>query len=62
VQNKICFWLATRAVEEEEEVEEEAEREAANEGAGGSAKMYWNMIQGDWQVRQARWMYQQDER
>nr|GEV45953.1 hypothetical protein [Tanacetum cinerariifolium] len=32
------------------EAEEEAEREAANEEAGGSAEMYWNMSQGDWQV------------
>ncbi|GKE67505.1 hypothetical protein Tco_1521666 [Tanacetum coccineum] len=47
---------------EEDEAEEEAEGEAANVGAGGSAKMYQNMCQGDWHVRQARWMDQQDER
>ncbi|GJR40939.1 hypothetical protein Tco_1216623 [Tanacetum coccineum] len=62
LQNGICVWHAVRAVEGEEEAEEEAEGEAANEGAGGFAEMYRNMSQGDWQVRQARWMDQQDER
>ncbi|GKB51444.1 hypothetical protein Tco_0902197 [Tanacetum coccineum] len=56
------FNPTTRAVEEEEEAEEEAEGEVANEGAGGSAKMYWNMSQGNWQARQAQWMDQQGER
>nr|GEY64820.1 hypothetical protein [Tanacetum cinerariifolium] len=37
-------------IEEEEKANEDAEREAANEEAGGSAKMYWNMSQRDWQV------------
>ncbi|GJZ03453.1 hypothetical protein Tco_0536728 [Tanacetum coccineum] len=45
-----------------EKGEEEAEGEAANERAGGFAEMYKNMSQGDWQVHQARWMDQQDER
>nr|GEV04357.1 hypothetical protein [Tanacetum cinerariifolium] len=62
LKNRICVWLATRAVEEEEEAEAEAEGEAANKGVGGSAKMYQNMSQGFWQVCQARWMDQQDER
>ncbi|GJS11347.1 retrotransposon ORF1 [Tanacetum coccineum] len=48
-------------VEEEEEAKEEAERNAGHEGVGGSADIYRNMSQGDWQVRQARWMDQQDE-
>ncbi|GJT51618.1 zinc finger, CCHC-type containing protein [Tanacetum coccineum] len=48
-------------VEEDDEAKEAAEGEAGNEGAGGSADMYRNMSQGDWQVRQARWMDQQDK-
>ncbi|GJU02149.1 hypothetical protein Tco_1112487 [Tanacetum coccineum] len=35
--------------------------DVGHERAGGSADMYCNMSQGDWQVRQARWMDQQDE-
>nr|GEW41942.1 UBN2 domain-containing protein [Tanacetum cinerariifolium]GEW88065.1 UBN2 domain-containing protein [Tanacetum cinerariifolium] len=62
VTTRICVWPATQAIEEEEEDEEEAEGEAANERASGSAKMYQNISQGDWQVHQARWMDQQDER
>nr|GEU63862.1 hypothetical protein [Tanacetum cinerariifolium] len=61
LQNGICVWPATQAVEEEDEAEEEAGGDACNEGAGGSADMYRNMSQGDWQVRQARWMDQQNE-
>nr|GEZ13167.1 hypothetical protein [Tanacetum cinerariifolium] len=53
LQNEICVWPATRAVEEEEKAKDEAEGEATNEGAGGFAKMYQNMSQGDWRVRQA---------
>ncbi|GKB97514.1 hypothetical protein Tco_0983651 [Tanacetum coccineum] len=48
-------------VKEDDEAEEAVKGEAGNEGAGGSADMYRNMSQGDWQVRQARWMDQQDE-
>ncbi|GJZ96672.1 hypothetical protein Tco_0669006 [Tanacetum coccineum] len=62
LQNEICVWLITRVVEEEKEAQEEAEGEATNEGAGGSVEMYRNISQGDWRVRQARWMDQQDER
>ncbi|GJX44221.1 hypothetical protein Tco_0260897 [Tanacetum coccineum] len=43
-------------VREDEEVEE-----AANEEAGGSAEVYQNMSRGDWKIRQARRMDQQDE-
>ncbi|GJY29308.1 hypothetical protein Tco_0405075 [Tanacetum coccineum] len=38
-----------------------AMEKGGNEGVGGSADIYRNMSQGDWQVRQARWMDQQDE-
>ncbi|GKB51443.1 hypothetical protein Tco_0902196 [Tanacetum coccineum] len=41
LQNGMCVWPTTRAVEEEEEAEEEAEGEVANEGAGGSANLTW---------------------
>nr|GEU35654.1 hypothetical protein [Tanacetum cinerariifolium] len=61
LQNKICVWPTTRAVMEEDEAEEEAEGEAANMRASGSAKMYQNMSQGDWQILQARWMDQHDK-
>ncbi|GJV13354.1 hypothetical protein Tco_1354895 [Tanacetum coccineum] len=60
--NGVCIWPMTRTVEEGDEAKEEVGGEAANEGDGGSAKMYRNMSQGDWQVRQARWMDKQDER
>ncbi|GJV10286.1 hypothetical protein Tco_1351827 [Tanacetum coccineum] len=50
LQNRICVWPETRAMEEEEEAEEEAEGEATNEEAGGSAKM-------GQQEAQANWMY-----
>nr|GFB88266.1 retrotransposon Orf1 [Tanacetum cinerariifolium] len=33
-----------------------------NRGVGGSANIYRNMSQGDYHVRQERWMDQQDER
>ncbi|GJW74330.1 hypothetical protein Tco_0133700 [Tanacetum coccineum] len=60
-----CFWPTTReAVEEDEEDDEGDEAtggDAGHEGARGFADMYRNMSQGDWQVRQARWMDQQDE-
>ncbi|GKF87785.1 hypothetical protein Tco_0258662, partial [Tanacetum coccineum] len=47
--------------EKDDEGDEAAEGDAGHEGARGSADMYHNMSQGDWQVRQARWMDQQDE-
>ncbi|GJR48253.1 hypothetical protein Tco_1316356 [Tanacetum coccineum] len=56
LQNGICIWLTTPAVEEDE-AEEEAEGEVANTRASGSAEMYRNMSQGDWQETQANWMY-----
>ncbi|GJY97975.1 hypothetical protein Tco_0514885 [Tanacetum coccineum] len=61
LHNGACFWPATREVEEDDEAEEADEGEATNEGAGGSADMYRNISQGDWQVLQARWMDQQDK-
>ncbi|GJV13688.1 hypothetical protein Tco_1355229 [Tanacetum coccineum] len=51
-----CCWPATRQVGEEDEVEE-----AAEEGAGGSANVYRNMSQGDWQglsIRALEWTKQ----
>ncbi|GJZ23468.1 hypothetical protein Tco_0560927 [Tanacetum coccineum] len=45
-------------VEEDDEGDEAVGGDASHEGAGGSADMYRNMSQGDWQVRQARWMDQ----
>nr|GEU93691.1 zinc finger, CCHC-type [Tanacetum cinerariifolium] len=57
------FWLATReTVEEDDEGDKEARGGTGHEGAGGFADMYRNMSQGDWQVCQAHWMDQQDER
>ncbi|GJV97489.1 hypothetical protein Tco_1549066 [Tanacetum coccineum] len=58
LHNEGCFWPAAReAVEEDEEDDkgdEVAGGGAGHEGAGGSTNMYRNMIQGDWQVHQAR--------
>ncbi|GJT90763.1 hypothetical protein Tco_1079608 [Tanacetum coccineum] len=57
-----CYWPVTRGVVEEDEGDdEEGDREKGNEGVGGSADFYQNMSTGEWQVRQARWMDQQDE-
>ncbi|GJT19568.1 hypothetical protein Tco_0878274 [Tanacetum coccineum] len=56
-----CCWPATREVAEEGD-DEEGDGEGGNEGVEGSTDIYRNMSQGDWQVRQARWMDQQDER
>ncbi|GKE28236.1 hypothetical protein Tco_1443620 [Tanacetum coccineum] len=57
-----CCWPATReVVEEGEGDDEEGDGEGGNEGVGGSADIYRNMSQKDWQVRQARWIDQQDE-
>ncbi|GJR01086.1 hypothetical protein Tco_0524070 [Tanacetum coccineum] len=61
LQNGICVWPTPRVVEEEEEAKEEAKRNVGHEGVGGSADIYRNMSQGDWQVCQAHWMDQQDE-
>ncbi|GKF55128.1 hypothetical protein Tco_0165468, partial [Tanacetum coccineum] len=41
--------------------DEEGDREGGNEGVWGSADVYRNMSQGNWQVHQAHWMGQQDE-
>ncbi|GKB12404.1 hypothetical protein Tco_0846327 [Tanacetum coccineum] len=57
-----CCWPATRGVVEEGEGDDKVgDGEGGNEGVGGSADIYHNMSQGDWQVRQTRWMDQQDE-
>ncbi|GKF20232.1 hypothetical protein Tco_0068870 [Tanacetum coccineum] len=57
-----CYWPATKEVVEEGGGDnEEGDGEGGNKGVGGSADIYRNMSQGDWQVRQARWMDQQDE-
>ncbi|GKB89348.1 hypothetical protein Tco_0961620 [Tanacetum coccineum] len=57
-----CCWPTTREViEEGEDDDEEGNGEGRNEGLGGSTDIYRNMSQGDWQVRQVRWMDQQDE-
>ncbi|GKF20022.1 hypothetical protein Tco_0068660 [Tanacetum coccineum] len=61
LHNRACFWPTTREVEEDDEADKAAGEEGGNEGAGGFADMYHNMSQGDWQVRQAGWMDQQDE-
>ncbi|GKE67926.1 hypothetical protein Tco_1522087, partial [Tanacetum coccineum] len=54
--------LATREVMEEGEGDDEkGDGEGGNKRGGGSADIYRNISQGDWQVRQARWMDQQDE-
>ncbi|GJY75812.1 hypothetical protein Tco_0480928 [Tanacetum coccineum] len=45
LQNGICVWPATPAVEEEDEAKEEARGDAGNEGAGSSADTYRNMSQ-----------------
>nr|GEZ27733.1 hypothetical protein [Tanacetum cinerariifolium] len=58
-----CCWWATRGVVKESEVDhEEGNREGGNEGVGVSAYVYWNMSVGEWQVYQAQWMGQKDER
>ncbi|GKG37929.1 hypothetical protein Tco_0457152, partial [Tanacetum coccineum] len=62
-----CCWPATWEAEVEEEDEggdgrdETVRGYVGHEGVGGSTDIYHNMSQGDWQVRQARWMDQQDE-
>ncbi|GJR30129.1 hypothetical protein Tco_1106361 [Tanacetum coccineum] len=50
-----CCWPSTReVVEEGEGHDEEGDAKRGNEGVGGSADIYRNMSQGDWQVCQAR--------
>nr|GEY99081.1 hypothetical protein [Tanacetum cinerariifolium] len=57
-----CCWPDTiGVVEESEGDDEEGNEEGRNEGVGGFAYIYCNMSQGDWQVRQAHCMDQQDE-
>ncbi|GJZ28503.1 hypothetical protein Tco_0573150 [Tanacetum coccineum] len=59
----VCCWPATREVTGEGEGnDKEGDREGVNEGVRGFIDVYRNMSQGDWQVRQAHWMDQQDER
>ncbi|GJT27493.1 hypothetical protein Tco_0907768 [Tanacetum coccineum] len=56
----IPYWLA-KYLKSGEGDDEEGDREGGNEGVWGSADVYRNMSQGNWQVCQARWMDQQDE-
>nr|GEV07602.1 hypothetical protein [Tanacetum cinerariifolium] len=50
-----CCWLATKeVVEENEGDDEECNGEGVKKGVGGSADIYHNISQGDWQVCQAR--------
>nr|GEX28985.1 zinc finger, CCHC-type [Tanacetum cinerariifolium] len=57
------YWPATRRVMKESKGDdEEGNGEGGNRGVGGSANIYRNMSQGDYHVRQERWMDQQDER
>ncbi|GJS83885.1 hypothetical protein Tco_0750426 [Tanacetum coccineum] len=55
------FLTNEMVVKDGEGDDEERDGERGNKGVGGSADIYRNMSQGDWQVRQARWMDQQDE-
>ncbi|GJR99399.1 zinc finger, CCHC-type containing protein [Tanacetum coccineum] len=66
LQSGMCAWPIVRAMEKEEDEDDDEGDEEVGGGAGheearGSTAMYRNMIQGDWQVRQACWMDQQDE-
>ncbi|GKG01714.1 hypothetical protein Tco_0306419, partial [Tanacetum coccineum] len=60
----MCVWPRAMAEEEEDDEGdyEEAGGDAGQGEAGGSADLYRNMSQGDWQAHQAHWMGQQDER
>ncbi|GJU52708.1 reverse transcriptase domain-containing protein [Tanacetum coccineum] len=59
----VCCWPSTRGVVEEGEGDDEdRDEEGGNGGAGGSADVYRNMSAGEWQVHQAQWMLQQDDR
>ncbi|GJW95163.1 hypothetical protein Tco_0174835 [Tanacetum coccineum] len=55
------YGLLTNEMEKVKVIMKEAMEKGGNEGVGGSADIYCHMSQGDWQVRQARWMDQQDE-
>ncbi|GJR65734.1 hypothetical protein Tco_0011799 [Tanacetum coccineum] len=58
-----CCWPATIEVTGEGGGDdEEGDREGGNKVIGGSTDIYRNMSQGEWQVHQAQWMGQQDER
>ncbi|GJT88538.1 hypothetical protein Tco_1070255 [Tanacetum coccineum] len=57
LHNGACFWPATREVEEDDEAEKAAKEEEGNERTGGSAEIYPNMSQGDWQEERTNWMY-----
>ncbi|GJW66879.1 hypothetical protein Tco_0121303 [Tanacetum coccineum] len=57
-----CCWPATiKVMGESKGDDEEGDEEGGNKGVRGSADIYRNMSQGDWQVRQACWIDQQDE-
>ncbi|GJW15009.1 retrotransposon ORF1 [Tanacetum coccineum] len=59
----VCCWPATRGIMEENEGDdEEGDEEGGNKGVGGSADVYRNISAGEWQVHQAQWMGQQDDR
>ncbi|GJX41015.1 hypothetical protein Tco_0256005 [Tanacetum coccineum] len=59
----VCCWPATREVVEENKGDnEEGDEEGGNKGVGGSVDVYRNMSAGEWQVHQAQWMGQQDDR
>ncbi|GJQ98001.1 hypothetical protein Tco_0009140 [Tanacetum coccineum] len=59
----VCCWPATReVVEENKGDDEEGDEEGGNKGVGGSTNVYRNMSVGEWQVHQAQWMGQQDDR
>ncbi|GKD97084.1 hypothetical protein Tco_1380981 [Tanacetum coccineum] len=58
-----CCWPATREVTGDGGGDyEEGDGEGGNKGIGGYTDIYHNMSQGEWQVHQAQWMCQQDER
>nr|GEW62785.1 MAK10-like protein [Tanacetum cinerariifolium] len=67
LHNGGCCWLVTRKDEVKEEDEGDDGGDEATGGyvgherVGGSTDIYRNMCQGDWQVRQARWMDQEDK-
>ncbi|GJR97042.1 hypothetical protein Tco_0269216 [Tanacetum coccineum] len=60
----MCAWPGAMAEEEEDDEgdDEGAGGDAGQGEAEGSANLYRNMSQGDWQVHQLHWMGQQDER
>ncbi|GJV05649.1 hypothetical protein Tco_1343305 [Tanacetum coccineum] len=59
----VCCWPTTKGVMEENKGDdEEGDKEGGNEGVGGSMDVYRNMSAGEWQVHQAQWIGQQDDR